>query len=667
MTDTSLALTTNTVPFSKLVLSPRNVRQNPGDVSALAASIRSLGLLQNLVVSTNDAGLHEVHAGGRRFAALGLLVAEGKLSAEFSVPVTVIDAHEATAASLSENYQRVDMHAADELIAFQTMAAEGHSLDRIADVFKVTVNWVERRLKMTEAAPELFELFRADEITANQLIGLCATDDHAVQIAVWNSTPSWARDERSLRAAVLANEVEASKDHRVEFLGGIDSYIAAGGECRADLFSQEGEGTILTNPALLNVLVKQQLEAMRADYLAEGWAWVDVIDPVDHVDIRRYGYVAKQQTDDGKRLVAEWQSLYLAADAQYDAIHEAAEDEGRELSDEEEQQCEELREQLSQYVEEMASVRRATQFYPVDVMAVSGVVLYLARTGLVVERGRIRAVDRSQARNALGDGVEIHGGRETKVPGKKRDAVSDALRRSLLGHRNLAVQEVGALNVHAMKVLQACWAVQSMRHDAGISTGYDGAPTNLSIGGHGGTRVGHSITDDTGKAKSQEFDDACAALVRHLPDETEVLWDALMALPIADLDSIIACNVARSISLDSEHRGLTAKLLAALGFDMSAHFTPTVDNYLGQVPKAHIIEALAEADQVAGAADMTALAAMKKGVLAEEAQKRLEGTGWVPAGIRVPAQVDAETEAKEGPQPVAAASDDGVTETAMAA
>ncbi|MET3915556.1 ParB-like chromosome segregation protein Spo0J [Variovorax sp. OAS795] len=65
------------VPLSRLRARPskRNVRRKARtSIAALAASIRRLGLLQNLtVIPFGDDGDFEVVAGGRRLAALKLL------------------------------------------------------------------------------------------------------------------------------------------------------------------------------------------------------------------------------------------------------------------------------------------------------------------------------------------------------------------------------------------------------------------------------------------------------------------------------------------------------------------------------------------------------------------------------------------------------------------
>jgi ParB family chromosome partitioning protein len=173
-----------TLPFNELHLSPKNVRatENAVGIDALAKSILAQGLLQNLVVTAGD---HAVVAGGRRYRALAMLVSEGKIAADAQVPVRIVDQQESTSASLTENISREAMHPADEFAAFQRLTTEGWSIDRIADAFSVTPLVVERRLRLAEAAPALMVEFKNSQITTDQLIALCSTDDHERQVSVW--------------------------------------------------------------------------------------------------------------------------------------------------------------------------------------------------------------------------------------------------------------------------------------------------------------------------------------------------------------------------------------------------------------------------------------------------------------------------------------------------
>jgi ParB family transcriptional regulator, chromosome partitioning protein len=77
------------------------------------------------------------------------------------------------------------------------------------------------------------------------------------------------------------------------------------------------------------------------------------------------------------------------------------------------------------------------------------------------------------------------------------------------------------------------------------------------------------------------------------------------------------------------HAALVAR---AVDLDMvEAGWEPTVDGYLNRVPKARILEAVREA-KGEGAAQL--LDHLKKGQMATEAERLLEGSGWLPVVLR---------------------------------
>src|SRR6185503_7807278 len=91
-------------------------------------------------------------------------------------------------------------------------------------------------------------------------------------------------------------------------------------------------------------------------------------------------------------------------------------------------------------------------------------------------------------------------------------------------------------------------------------------------------------------------------------------------------------------------------LARAMNLDMAAAgWRPTVGNYLGRVPKARILEAVREAK---GEQSAQLIDHLKKGEMAKEAERLLEGTGWLPEPLRLP-DVDSATE------PTAEAETDG--------
>jgi ParB family chromosome partitioning protein len=71
----------------------------------------------------------------------------------------------------------------------------------------------------------------------------------------------------------------------------------------------------------------------------------------------------------------------------------------------------------------------------------------------------------------------------------------------------------------------------------------------------------------------------------------------------------------------------------AVSLDMAAHWTPTVENYLGRVTKTRILEAVREAK---GEAAAQLIDHLKKPEMAKEAERLLAGTGWLPEPLRLP-------------------------------
>ncbi|WP_416194850.1 ParB/RepB/Spo0J family partition protein [Pseudomonas sp. AB6] len=638
------------IPFSQLRRSAGNVRRSGrsnanylAGIATLAASIRSThlqtgqGLLQNLVVHA-DGEFFDVAAGGRRFDAIGLLVTNGDFQDDYPVPCLVIDAKAVTSASLTENVQREAMHPADEFDAFKELTEQGWTIDRIADSFGVTPLVVERRLKLRAAAPALIADFRAGALTTDQLIALCSTDNHDLQAEVWNRVRDqhWNKDPAALRRAVISTEVDASNDDRVPFIGGVDAYEKAGGIVRRDLFAVDGDGLILADSALLDSLVHGKLHEQAEEIRSEGWGWVEVWPAFDWTQFERLGRAPTTFTDLSDGLAQELSTLEREL-AEVQVIIESMD--GMELTEEDLGRYHSHDDRVDELSDLIEKIHKSKAGFTSAVMEHAGVVVSFQRGSLRIERGMVRAADRANVMEAVGDGQRVTGGRETESVGRKADTISDALRRSLLAHRNLAAQYVTTTNANAAKILIACKFVTDSRSD------WSATPTDMSVGTGYGTRTGCTITDDAGQVREAEFVALGMKLIEALPVDHGELWDALAVMNSAELDRLLAFAVARSVSLAFEPSKLSEKYLQALGFNMADHFSPTTSNYLGRVSKDLIIQALSETGKIAGDKDLNALMGMKKGALAQEAEARLAGTGWIPNVIRT---AEAKPIAKKG-------------------
>ncbi len=181
------------IPLSCLALAPENVRKTPPDEAAdaqLVASIKAHGLLENLVARADDpaedgAERYAVVAGGRRLAALKALAEDGTFDADHPVPCKIAANGDAGELSLAENVVRIAMHPADQVVAFSRLAQDGSTVAAIAARFGVTERLVEQRLRLGNAAPELLDAYRSDEIDLETLKAFSVTTDHDRQRAVW--------------------------------------------------------------------------------------------------------------------------------------------------------------------------------------------------------------------------------------------------------------------------------------------------------------------------------------------------------------------------------------------------------------------------------------------------------------------------------------------------
>ena len=147
---------------------------------------------------------------------------------------------------------------------------------------------------------------------------------------------------------------------------------------------------------------------------------------------------------------------------------------------------------------------------------------------------------------------------------------------------------------------------------------------------------------------------------KQLPKDEGDLWDVLVAF---DRDSQAALFAhCASLSVNAVHEpwnsGLRRlahadTLARAVKLDMAAAgWRPTVDNYLGRVPKTRVLEAVREAR---GEPSVQLIDHLKKPDMAKEAERLLAGTGWLPEPLRTtdarPTESDGQSEAGADPLP----------------
>lgn len=117
------------IELENLKTAPVNVRKVGGkDFADLEPSIRSLGLLQPLLVRPNCEGF-EIIAGQRRYHALSKIAEDTTVE---PVPCLVMekgDDAKAVEASLAENIARLPMDEVDQYKAFAELVKKGQGVD----------------------------------------------------------------------------------------------------------------------------------------------------------------------------------------------------------------------------------------------------------------------------------------------------------------------------------------------------------------------------------------------------------------------------------------------------------------------------------------------------------------------------------------------------------
>ncbi len=150
-------------------------------------------------------------------------------------------------------------------------------------------------------------------------------------------------------------------------------------------------------------------------------------------------------------------------------------------------------------------------------------------------------------------------------------------------------------------------------------------------------------------ASAKAIDARHAQWAKQLPETPADLWDTLTAFDSDSQSALFAHCASLTVNVVKEpwnrRPGAFAhgdQLAHAVGLDMAAAgWKPTVDSYLGRVPKARILEAVREAK---GEHPAQPIDHLKKTEMAKEAERLLDGTGWLPEPLRLAGAEPAVTE-----------------------
>ncbi|MHA6370254.1 ParB/RepB/Spo0J family partition protein [Escherichia coli] len=609
------------VPLASLIKSPLNVRTVPysaESVSELAGSIKGVGLLQNLVVHALPGDRHGVAAGGRRLAALNMLAERGILPAEWPVRVKIIPQELATAASMTENGHRRDMHPAEQIAGFRAMAQEGKTPAQIGDLLGYSPRHVQRMLKLADLAPVILDALAEDRITTEHCQALALENDTARQVQVFEAAcqSGWGGkpDVRVIRNLITESEVTVKDNTKFRFVGA-DAFSPD--ELRTDLFSDDGDGYV--DRVALDAALLEKLQAV-AEHLrkAEGWEWC--AGRMEPVGFCREDAGTYRSLPEPEAVLTEAEEERLnELMARYDAL---------------ENQCEEsdLLEAEMKLIHCMSRVRAWTP----EMRAGSGVVVSWRYGNVCVQRGvQLRSED---------DAADDADRTEQVQEKASVEEITLPLLTKMSSERTLAVQ-AALIQQPEKTVALMVWRLCSCVFDYCNTTLH---PFRIQT-----EEYHRRLTSDAPSGKSGQ---AWLSLMKEktrlealLPENWQKDFTTFFTLDGQTLMRLMVFCTACSVDgVQTRECGHTSRspldtLETAIGFHMRDWWQPTKANFFGHLKKPQIIAALNEAGLSGAARDAEK---MKKGDAAEHAEHHMKDNRWVPGWMCAP-RPQAETETTE--------------------
>jgi ParB family chromosome partitioning protein len=181
------------VPTNRILPNPAQPRLSYEEESLveLADSIREHGVLQPILVRPVGSQF-ELIAGERRWRA-------SRMAQRDSIPAIVVEFDDETALEVSiiENLQREDVSPLEEAAMFRKMTDLGYSLRQLAQKIGKDKGYVENRIRLAEAPPEIRELVSLRKDTLSHAYELMKIHDE--------------RTRRRLAKKVAAGELTLSR------------------------------------------------------------------------------------------------------------------------------------------------------------------------------------------------------------------------------------------------------------------------------------------------------------------------------------------------------------------------------------------------------------------------------------------------------------------------
>jgi len=289
------------IPVDRVEPNPNQPRlaMDKAGLNDLTASVREHGVLQPILVRPLPNGRYQLIAGERRWRAArgaGLDV----------VPALIEDIDDETALEIAviENLQREDLSPIDESLIYDKMIREhGYSIRKLAQKLGKDKGYLENRLRLADAPPEIRELVSLRKDTLSHAYELLKVEDpkkrkHLADM-VARGELSLVKLREKIDGAARPKATPAAVTAKGSAAGTLEDAIEAEAEA---IWLAAGSKKPLTDDSLITV--RARLTESMADLIAilQSDAMKD-IDDTDRQNLAKYLTIVKVRLENAIGLV----------------------------------------------------------------------------------------------------------------------------------------------------------------------------------------------------------------------------------------------------------------------------------------------------------------------------------------------------------------------------
>ena len=400
----------------------RSVERSAKNVKDRAATIKELGILQNIVVSPiqDEPDMYQIEAGNGRYDSVALLISKGDVSDDFEYPALIsIDNTLSELIQLAENRSRDNFHPVDEFKTYAQAIAAGIPIKTVANTNGVTLKYVKQRLLLAKVSPLILDAFIAGDLDLEAVEAYTICPETNKQELVFKQYKgSWQANQASAIKKALTEDKIKGRDSLAKFVDEKE-YKKAGGNISTCLFEEE---KYFEDPEILRNLAKEQLQAECTKLINAGWSWAEHSLQTEYNDglstLNPTGFdFPKDVSDKYELLVQEMNTL----------------NELEETTDEQDKRKWEVDNQI----DEMEDLKDCYEVYDAEEMKRAGCKVSVTYGGnLCVIKGLIKKEDEK----VLNEGNDVSGNPTSSDLPQEEGGYSQALQQDLADTRSAIIQ-----------------------------------------------------------------------------------------------------------------------------------------------------------------------------------------------------------------------------------